>query len=57
MALFTFIVIRNSEINGEAGIPLKLGPEHFGLDFALAETSEELATNVKGNEVGRVYRI
>lgn len=57
MALFTFIVIRNSEINGEAGIPLKLGPEYFGLDFALAETAEELATNVKGNKVGRVYRI
>lgn len=57
MTPFTFIVTCNCRINGEARTPLKLGPEHFGLDFALVETSEKLATNVNGKEVGHVCRI
>ena len=45
------------KINREAGISLKLGPEYFGLDFALVQTSEELTASVSGNKVGHVYRI
>jgi len=57
MILFKFIVICNCRINSEAKTPLKLGPGHFALDFASSETSEKLAANINGNEVGHVYRI
>jgi len=54
LRLQLFAIVKISE---EAGIPLKPGPEHFGLHFALVETSEELTASGSGGKVGRVYRI